>query len=658
MGYYHVELHPESKKLCTLIFPWGKYEMQCLPMGLCNGPDVFQEKMSTLFADLEYVRTYIDDLLVITKGDLNDHLEKLDIVLNKLKQAGLKINANKSFFCQHELEYLGYWLTCDSIKPLPNKVRAIEAISTPTNKKELRSFIGMVNYYRNSWFRRSDLLAPLTKLTGKTSIWQWTDVHQKAFDDIKKVISREVLLTYPNFNKPFEIHTDASDYQLGSVVSQDNKPIAFFSRKLNKAQRNYTVTKKELLAILETLKEFRNILLGQDITIFTDHKNLTYKVFNTERVMRWRLICKEFGPKLVYLKRNKNIIADAISRMKLKPTPKSLSNDSVLEVPDTRELAEAFVIEDECLPEWTIPISYKLLFKNQQKDKDLKRRYLKNSNDYKIRSYSADANTVRKLITYKDHICVPQSLQKRMVEWYHEMLCHPGEVRTEATIAQHFYWKGLRSTVKAICSKCDVCQRTKKVHLKYGKLPPKTAETKPWQVLCVDLIGPYNLTTRESMPLHIWAIMMIDPATGWLEIAPIDTKRADNIANVVEQVWLTRYPWPDQVTYDRGTEFMAEFTEMVTKDYNIKQKPITTRNPQSNAIVERVHQTLGNMLRTFEIPAYENAREQIPGILAAIAFGICSTIHTTTRATPMQLVFGCDSILNVQHLADWRYIQS
>ena len=226
-----------------------------------------------------------------------------------------------------------------------------------------------------------------------------------------------------------------------------------------------------------------------------------------------------------------------------------------------------------------------------------------------------------------------------MVEWYHEMLCHPGEVCTEATIAQHFYWKGLQSTVKTICSKCDVCQQTKKVHLKYGKLLPKTAETKPWQVLCVDLIGPYNLTTRKSTLLHIWAITMIDPATGWLEIVPIDTKRADNIANVVEQVWLTRYPWPDQVTYDCSTKFMAEFTQMVTKDYNVKIKPITVRNPQSNAIVEHVHQTLGNMLRTFEIPEYENAQDQIPGILADIAFGICSTIHTTTRATPMQLVF-------------------
>ena len=131
MGYYHIQLHPDSKRLCTLVFPWGKYEMQVLPMGLCNGPDIFQEKMSGLFFDLEYVRAYIDNLLITTKGELVDHLEKLDIVLAKLKRAGLKINATKSFFCQTELEYLGYWVTCNHIKPLPQKVQAILNIDTP-----------------------------------------------------------------------------------------------------------------------------------------------------------------------------------------------------------------------------------------------------------------------------------------------------------------------------------------------------------------------------------------------------------------------------------------------------------------------------------------------------------------------------------------------
>ena len=135
----------------------------------------------------------------------------------------------------------------------------------------------MINYYRDMWIRRSEILAPLTHLTSDKNKWEWTNVHQRSFDLIKKVLSRETLLAYPDFSKPFEIHTDASDYQLGLVISQNNKPIAFYSRKLNPAQTRYTTTEKELLAIVETLKEFKNILLGQQLRIYTDHKNLTYK---------------------------------------------------------------------------------------------------------------------------------------------------------------------------------------------------------------------------------------------------------------------------------------------------------------------------------------------------------------------------------------------
>lgn len=198
--------------------------------------------------------------------------------------------------------------------------------------------------------------------------------------------------------------------------------------------------------------------------------------------------------------------------------------------------------------------------------------------------------------------------------------------------------------------------KDKTIDKKYGHLPAKIAEVVPWQTLCVDLIGPYTLGKKNK--LTIWAITMIDPSTGWLEIVPLHTKRADVIANLVEQNWLTRYPKPDQVVYDRGTEFMAEFTTMCERDYDLTKKPITVRNPQANAIVEWVHQTMGNMLRTFDIPSTETCEEQVPGILAAIAYGIHSTIHTTTRATPMQLVFGHDAILNIQHIADWKYIQS
>ena len=662
MGYYHIELSPDSKKLCTLVFPWGKYEPQKLPMGLANSPDIFQEKMSTLFQDLSYVRTYIDDLLVVTKGTYEDHLVKLGTVLNKLKRAGLKVNAKKSFFAQQELEYLGYWVTTKHITPLSKKVKAILDIAIPKTKKQLRSFIGIVNYYRDAWIRRSHILAPLTQLTGKQTKWEWKQEHTDAFNTMKRVISKDTLLQYPDFNKKIEIHTDASDYQLGAVISQENKPIAFFSRKLTTAQQNMTVTEKELLAIVETLKEFRNILLGHEIVVYTDHKNLTYKVFNTQRVMRWRLIIEEFGPTLVYLKGENNPVADALSRLHLEPTPKSESDDTVLETPSSRKLAEAFPIEEDDVPTWTLPISYKLLYKEQINDKEIKKRFKIKPEDYSIDTFSKDSQTNRQLITYQGKICVPKTLQERLVQWYHEMLLHPGETRTHETIAQHFYWPNMRILVRKVCKHCDLCQRTKKrttQNSKLGKLPPKQAEITPWNTLCVDLIGPYTIKRkRKRNPISLWAMTMIDPATGLLEIAEIKRKSADVVANIAETTWFTRYPWPEKVINDRGREFMAEFATMIKQDYNVKHKLITTRNPAANAIIERVHQTIGNMIRTFQVQNVEVSDEDFSwtGILQAVSFAIRSTVHTTIRATPMQLVFGRDAILPVRHVADWKYI--
>ncbi len=240
MGYYHIELSPNSKRLCTVVTPWGKYECQRLPMGLCNSPDIFQEKMSTLMEGLEFVRTYIDDLLVLTKKTWQDHLKKLDAVLERIQNAGLKINARKSFFGRSELEYLGYWISREVIQPITKKIESIVSMAPPKTIREVRKFVGMVNYYRDMWIRRSDVLAPLTKLCSTKATFVWNEEQQIAFDTMKKILSREVLLAYPDFSQPFEIHTDASHTQLGAVISQAGRPIAFYSRKLNPAQTRYT----------------------------------------------------------------------------------------------------------------------------------------------------------------------------------------------------------------------------------------------------------------------------------------------------------------------------------------------------------------------------------------------------------------------------------
>jgi hypothetical protein len=166
MGYYTIRLDPMASEMCTIIFPWGKYSYLRLPIGFAGSADIFQAEMGNLMASLEYVWAYIDDLLVITKGSLDDHLTKLEAVFIRLRDAGLKVNATKSFFCTAEMEYLGYILTRGGVKPHKKKIQAILALNPPNNVKELRQFLGMVQYYRDMWAKRSEMLAPLTDLVG------------------------------------------------------------------------------------------------------------------------------------------------------------------------------------------------------------------------------------------------------------------------------------------------------------------------------------------------------------------------------------------------------------------------------------------------------------------------------------------------------------
>jgi hypothetical protein len=220
------------------------------------------------------------------------------------------------------------------MKPQPKKIEAILAIKPPTNVKELRRFLGMVQYYRDMWTRRSDMLAPLTDLVrecGQTKVtkakgtkkasWHWDEIHQQAFDLVKTTIARDVVLAYPDYSEKIEIYADASKSQIGSVITQLNRPLAFFSRKLSDTQKRYNVTEKELLAIVETLKEFKGMLWGQSIVVYTDHKNLTQDALGltSDRVYRWRLLLEEYGPEIIYIKGIHNTVADAISRLEIIP---------------------------------------------------------------------------------------------------------------------------------------------------------------------------------------------------------------------------------------------------------------------------------------------------------------------------------------------------
>ena len=260
VAYYTFELDDESKDLCTNNTPYGLYRYRVLPLGVAQSPDFCQETMEHVLQGIMDADIYINDIGCFGKS-WKQHLQVLEQVMTRLQDNGFSVNPRKCEWAVQETDFLGYWLTPTGVKPWRKKIDTILRLQPPRTVKDLRSFIGAVTYYHTMFPTHTHILAPLTALTSqKSGNVAWSAECQHAFDTIKAILSSDVLLRYPDHNRPFHVYTDASNLQLGTVIVQDEQPVAFYSRKLNAAQRNYTTMEKELISTVDTLKEFHTML--------------------------------------------------------------------------------------------------------------------------------------------------------------------------------------------------------------------------------------------------------------------------------------------------------------------------------------------------------------------------------------------------------------
>ena len=542
----------------------------------------------------------------------------------------------------------------------------------PKNIKQLRSFIGAVNYYRDLWPRRAHILHPLTSLTGKTK-FEWTPRHQQAFETMKAVIASDALMLYPDHNKPFEIYTDASDYQMGACIMQEGKPVAYFSRKLTQTQQNYTTMEKELLAIVSTLAEFRTMLLGAKIYVYTDHKNLTFHNLNSSRVLRWRLFLEDFDVSYSYVAGKENVLGDAFSRLPrlddVAPTEGKTSASQIedslfFSLTDSELLLDCFLN----LPpqrQMRYPMELRWIQENQFEDANL-------NNERQQHPLNFPALTIDgiALLCYRqDHldneqsnwkICIPSGLLYDMVLFFHKVLGHAGEVRVYDSIRTRFHHPKLKAMVENICKSCETCRKHKLHGPSYGELSSREVTIAPWEEVHVDLIGPWTVPIR-GREVEFNALTCIDPVTNLAEIARIDQKTARHVAQKFENCWLSRYPMPMKCVHDNGGEFTGWEFQQLLERCGIRDSPTTSRNPQGNAVCERMHQTKGNVLRTLlhgEVINGENMNDIIDNTFATVTHTLRTSISRSLNFnSPGELAFRRHMFLNLPLQADLAALQ-
>ena len=670
MMFYTFVLDKKSREKTTIATPFGLFRYKRLPMGTCISPDVGQEQIEKTLEGIDNVEKYIDDLAIFSNS-YEEHMETLKLVFERLTKAGFAVNPLKCEWCVQETDFLGHWLTPTGIKPWKKKIQAILDMKRPEMIKQLRLFLGMATCCRDMWPRRSHILAPLTELIG-TKKYIWDDRCENAFKQMKALVASDTLLVYPDHNKPFEIDTDASDYQLGGVIKQDGKPVAFYSRKLNSAQKNYTTIEKELLSVVETLREFRTMLWGSEIVVNTDHKNLTHRLseYTTQRVTRWRLLLEEFGPTFKYKKGVDNTVADALSRVPTKePWMKSgdataamqprsdASEDDVFFLDE--EMLECMMFHPEPLPENHFPFQFRSLRLKQKEDQFLLQMLKRKPNEYKIRKLG-DNDIIVRIVGDKDddwRIVIPTPMVHDIVAYYHEISGHSlGIDRLFHTISRLYWHPDLRKKITNHVRKCDVCQRVKPGHKNIGQLAPRDAPLMPWEEVHVDSIGNWKAKFKGKIEINFNALTCVDPVTNLVEIVYQPDKTSRTTADLFANTWLARYPRPTKVVSDNGPEFKGEFAAYL-RNAGIDHKTTTPHTAQANAVIESVHMTIGNVIRVLTDKYRPQTKEEAERLChRALAHAMyatrCAAHSSLNYFTPGAIAFKRDMFLNIPLFAD------
>lgn len=675
-GFHQIPLKESDMRKTAFSINNGKYEFTRLPFGLKNAPSIFQRALDDILREHigKICFVYIDDIIIFAE-DEDTHLKNLQTIFQTLELANLKVQLDKCEFLKREVEFLGFLISDSGIKTNPERIKAVKNFPVPKTLKDLRSFLGLSNFYRRFIRDYAKIAKPLTLLlrgdNGRVSKHHSkkinVDLNEEAINAFNKLkdslTSEDVLLAYPDFNKEFHLTTDASNYALGAVLSQDDRPIIFLSRTLQKSEEHYATNEKELLAIVWALKSLRNYLYGSaKMKIFTDHLPLTYALNNKNcnyKLKRWKAFLEDFKYELLYKPGSTNVVADALSRIpqeashinSMTATQHSDESSSQNLIQFTDAPLNAFknqiIISSEDTPSYKFEIVFPTYHRHTISEPaisadsltNILKKYLNPSVTNCIKTTDKILGKIQEVfsgnfgqyrVKYTRTMVtdlVDEEDQEKEIIREHER-AHRSSSENKSQILTRCYFPQMNAKIKRLTKLCKVCKENK-----YDRHPNKIMlhETPipqfPGQIVHIDIF----ITEKKSI------LTAIDKFSKYAQVRLLSSRATVDVKDPLREILLS-FGMPEIVVMDNEKSFnSAAIVFMLENQYNVKIFKIPPYASSVNGQIERFHSTLTEIMKCLKS---ESAHNSFSELLHRSLYEYNNSIHSTTLRKPVEAFFG------------------
>lgn len=615
-SFFQTKLREEDVPLTAVKTPFGLYEWAVMPMGLTNGPATHQARVEEALGDLigRICVVYIDDIVVFSNS-VEEHEEHVRQVLEKLRSARLYCSPSKSKLFRRKVNFLGHEISGDGICPDEAKVEKLSKWKTPGSQKQLLRFLGTVQFLKkfiDGLSHYVGTLSPLTSTKKKHETFKWGKAEDDAFENIKRIVTTLPVLKTMNYDsgEPVWLFTDASGHGLGAALFQGvewdkSSPIAYESRTMTPAERNYPVHEQELLAVINALQKWKMMLLGLKINVMTDHHSLTHLLTQrnlSRRQARWLETLSQFDLDFKYLRGEDNTVADALSRV---------------EEVASCEVRTAF--DDETIQE-------------------IKRGYRDDPFCDRLAStlpLRAGTESKEGLLYVDNRLVIPKvdKLRRRLIEQTHEALGHLGGLKTLLQLRTEFFWPEQAKDVKEFVQRCDSCQRLKsRTSLTSGRMQATEVPRMPMEAVSLDFIGPFPKVRGYDMILSITCRL-----TGFVRAIPTcQTDTAEKTAQRVYASWLSIFGAPKSMIGDRDKIWTSGFWQELNRLLHIQVNLTTAYHPQSDGRSEKSNKTIVQVLRSWVKRRHGKWFDCLP----SVEYAINSAVNVATGVSPFEYVYG------------------